>query len=140
MKPLLLSFAFITAAAFGQSQDLAKVEIKSEKVEGTVWMLTGEGGNIGVSAGEDGIVLVDDQFAGLSDKIKAAILNIKQGPIRFVINTHHHQDHTDGNEKMAEAGAVIVAHENVRKRLSKEQIIKFFNKQLPPYPKTALPI
>jgi glyoxylase-like metal-dependent hydrolase (beta-lactamase superfamily II) len=129
-----------TLAGFAQDQDFSKVEIKAEKVAGNVWMLTGEGGNIGVSAGEDGVVLIDDQFEQLSEKIRAAVKKINPAAIRFVINTHCHQDHVGGNEKMGNMGAVIVAHENVRRRMSREQFIKIFKKTQPPYPKMALPI
>jgi cyclase len=132
---LLLCFSL-----FAQEKDYSKVEIKAEKVAGNVWMLTGEGGNIGASAGEDGIVLVDDQFAPLSEKIKAAVKKIQDGPIKFVINTHCHHDHVGGNENMGKDGAVIVAHENVRKRMSAEQLVKFFNMKVPPFPKKALPV
>jgi len=140
MKRFLLALLFLTPLASAQDQDFSKVEIKAEKAAGNVWMLTGEGGNIGVLAGEDGIVLIDDQFAPLTEKILAALKKIGPGDVRFVINTHCHGDHVGGNENMGKMGAVIVAHENVRKRMSKEQFIKIFKKTIPPYPKKALPI
>src|SRR5437660_3931554 len=107
-------FVFVLAAL--AQQDFSKVEIKATKVAGNVYMLEGSGGNIGVSVGEDGIVLVDDQFAPLAPKIKAALKNITDKPIKFVLNTHFHGDHTGGNVKFG-AEAPIIAHENVRKRL-----------------------
>jgi glyoxylase-like metal-dependent hydrolase (beta-lactamase superfamily II) len=103
-------------------------------------MLQGAGGNIGACVGEDGVFLIDDQFAPLTEKIRAAISKISKREIRFLINTHWHYDHVGGNEKLGEAGTVILAHDNVRYRLSTEQFIRFFNKKIPPYPKAALPI
>src|SRR3954471_4415923 len=96
--------------------DFSKIEIKATKVAGNVYMLEGSGGNIGVSVGEDGIVIVDDQFAPLAPKIKAALKEITDKPLRFVLNTHFHGDHTGGNSQFGNE-ATIIAHENVRKRL-----------------------
>ncbi len=100
-----------------QDRDFSKVEIKAEKVAGNVYMLTGAGGNIGVSVGDDGVVMVDDQFAPLAPKIEAAIKGLTDKPVRFVLNTHWHGDHTGGNEALGKT-ATIVAHDNVRKRLA----------------------
>lgn len=97
-------------------QDFSKVEIKITKVAGTVYMLQGAGGNIGASVGADGIVIVDDQYAPLADKIQAALKGITDKPVRFVINTHWHGDHTGGNAYFSKQGT-IVAQENVRERL-----------------------
>jgi glyoxylase-like metal-dependent hydrolase (beta-lactamase superfamily II) len=97
-------------------QDFSKVEIKATKVAGNVYMLEGSGGNIGVCAGEDGIVIVDDQYAPLANKIKEALKGISDKPLKFVINTHFHGDHTGGNAEFG-TEATIIAHENVRKRL-----------------------
>jgi cyclase len=99
-----------------RNDDFSKVEIKVSKVRGNVYMLKGAGGNIGFSAGRDGVVLVDDQFAPLADKIKAALKAITDKPVRFVINTHYHFDHIDGNA-IFQKDAPVVAHDNVRKRL-----------------------
>src|SRR5713226_9364852 len=110
-----LACHFLAGVAFAQ-QDFSKVEIKVTKVAGTVYMLEGAGGNIGVSAGDDGIVIVDDQFAPLAPKIREALKAISPKPIKFVLNTHYHGDHTGGNEVFGREGT-IVAHENVRKRL-----------------------
>ena len=96
--------------------DFSKVEIKVSKVGGNVYMLKGAGGNIGFSVGKDGIVLVDDQFAPLADRIKAALKAITDKPLRFVINTHYHFDHIDGNASF-QKDAPVIAHHNVRKRL-----------------------
>jgi glyoxylase-like metal-dependent hydrolase (beta-lactamase superfamily II) len=132
---------FITAfLSLGYAQDFEKVQIQVEKARDGVYMLVGSGGNIGVSAGADGVVMIDDQYAPLTNKIKTAIATISDKSVRFVINTHWHQDHTGGNENLGEAGAVIVAHENVRKRMSTEQFMKVFDRKVPPSPKGALPV
>jgi glyoxylase-like metal-dependent hydrolase (beta-lactamase superfamily II) len=123
-----------------QEPDWNTVEVKAEKVAGNVYVLTGRGGNIGVSAGEDGVFLVDDQYAPLTDKLKAAVATISDKPLRFLLNTHWHGDHTGGNENLGKAGVVIVAHENVRRRMSVEQFLEAFNEKVPPSPKAALPI
>jgi len=101
---------------FAQNQDFSKVEIKVSKVAGSVYMLQGAGGNIGASVGDDGIVVVDDQYAPLADKIQAALKGITDKPVRFIINTHYHPDHTGGNEYFQKQ-APIIAQDNVRKRL-----------------------
>ena len=122
---------------------LAGVTIKVQKVAGTVYMLEGAGGNIAVSVGEDGIVLVDDQFAPLASKIKDALRGITTRPIRVVLNTHWHGDHTGGNAIFG-AGAPIIAHENVRKRLAaggpKVQLGSETHGPTPPAAREALPI
>jgi glyoxylase-like metal-dependent hydrolase (beta-lactamase superfamily II) len=119
--------------------DFSKVEIKATKVAGNVYMLEGSGGNIGVSVGPDGILIVDDQFAPLADKIKASLKTLGDGKLKFVLNTHYHGDHTDGNIAFAPE-ALIIAQENVRKRLSTEQVSKFFKRTTPASPKEALPV
>ncbi len=101
---------------FAQDQDFSKVQIKVSKVAGNVYMLVGAGGNIGASVGDDGIVIVDDQFAPLAEKIQEALKGITDKPVRFIINTHYHGDHTGGNE-FFQKQAPIIAHDNVRKRL-----------------------
>jgi cyclase len=116
MKRLWIAALLASFAASAQQQDFSKVEIKAMHVAGSVWMLQGAGGNIGVSAGADGIVMIDDQFAPLVPKIKAALAKISQKPVRFLINTHWHFDHVGGNAGMAETAAIL-AHENVRKRM-----------------------
>ena len=131
----LVSLAFV-AGAFAQ-QDFSKVEIKVTKVAGSVYMLEGSGGNIGVSVGDDGIVIVDDQFAPLAPKIKAALKGITDKPIRFVLNTHFHGDHTGGNAQFG-VDAPIIAHENVRKRLLDGTAV--MGNKTTPAPKEALPV
>ena len=141
VKRILLSFLFISIfTSLGFAQNFDKVQIKSKKVADGVFMLIGSGGNIGISAGVDGVFMIDDQFAPLTQKIKRAVAAISDMPIRFVINTHWHYDHTGGNEKLGEMGSIIVAHENVRKRLSTEQFLTFFNTKVPPKTKSGLPV
>jgi glyoxylase-like metal-dependent hydrolase (beta-lactamase superfamily II) len=116
------------------------ITIRTQTLRGGVSMLTGAGGNIGVIVGSDGAFLVDDQFAPLTPKIVAAVARITPQPVRFVVNTHWHFDHTGGNENIGKAGALIVAHHNVRKRMSTEQFNATFNSRTPPSPAGALPI
>lgn len=98
--------------------DWAKIEIKSTDLGNKTYMLEGQGGNITVAVGSDGIIMIDGQFAPLSDKIKAAIKAISPLPVRFLVNTHYHGDHTGGNENFAKDGVTIVAHDNIRVRLA----------------------
>ncbi len=114
--------------------------IQTVPVQANVYMLTGEGGNIGLCTGEDGPLLIDDQFARMTDGIQAAVKSLTDRPLRFVINTHWHGDHTGGNENLRKAGAIIVAHENVRRRMSSEQFLAAFNQRVPAAPATALPV
>jgi glyoxylase-like metal-dependent hydrolase (beta-lactamase superfamily II) len=134
-------FALVPAIALAQMPDPEIVQVKATPVAGSVTMLEGAGGNIGVSAGDDGVFVIDDQFAPLAPKIKAAIAKISTKPLRFIFNTHWHGDHTGGNEAMAGAGALIVAHDNTRKRMSAEQVMEAFGgKRIPPSPPKALPV
>ncbi len=140
MESRLAAVLVLAAApALAQQQDFSKVEIKAEKVADGVYLLTGAGGNIGLSVGRDGAFLVDDQFAPLTEKILAAVKAVTPEPVRFVVNTHLHGDHVGGNENMAKAGAVLVAHENVRKRLSAEQT-NALGRKTPASPEDALPV
>jgi glyoxylase-like metal-dependent hydrolase (beta-lactamase superfamily II) len=131
------AFAVLAAPIAGQQQDFSKVEIKTTKVAGSVYMLEGAGGNIGVSAGADGLLIVDDQFAPLAEKIKAALAAIDQGDLKFVLNTHWHGDHVGGNPVFG-LEALIVAHENVRQRVSTEQTVR--GQKVPPLPAAGLPV
>jgi glyoxylase-like metal-dependent hydrolase (beta-lactamase superfamily II) len=135
-KLMIVVFVFVATSVFAQ-QDFSKIEIKVQKVNGTVYMLTGAGGNIGVSSGDDGIVIVDDQFAPLAPKIREALHGITAKPIKFILNTHYHGDHTGGNESFSKDGPII-AHENVRTRLAAGS--KNLGGATPPAPKDALPV
>jgi cyclase len=141
MKRFLL-FTFSTllclqAAGARAQQDLSKVEIKATHVAGNIHMLEGSGGNIGVSVGADGILIVDDQFAPLADKIRVALKKLGEGKLKYVLNTHWHGDHTGGNKEFGPE-APIIAHDNVRKRLAGE--LKAEGRETPASPKEALPV
>jgi glyoxylase-like metal-dependent hydrolase (beta-lactamase superfamily II) len=136
--PILFTLCLSAGVAFAQGQDFSKVQIKATKVAGNVWMLEGMGGNIGVSVGPDGLLIVDDQYAPLADKIKAALKELGQGKLKFVINTHWHGDHTGGNAIFS-VDSTIIAHANVRKRLGAENVNRAGQK-VPPAPKEALPL
>jgi glyoxylase-like metal-dependent hydrolase (beta-lactamase superfamily II) len=121
-------------------QDFSKVEVTSEKLAEGVYMLQGAGGNIGLSVGADAAFLIDDQYAPLTPKIRAAVAALTTKPVKFVLNTHWHGDHSGGNKDFGEAGTLIVAHENVRKRMSTEQFIEAFGMKTPPSDPAALPV
>jgi glyoxylase-like metal-dependent hydrolase (beta-lactamase superfamily II) len=121
-KFLMLTISLLFAVSAHAQTDFSKIEVKATKVAGNVYMLQGGGGNIGVSVGDDGILIVDDQYAPLADKIKAALKGIADKRLRFILNTP------------------VIAHDNVRKRLSTEQKSTVFNRTTPPAPKEALPV
>lgn len=122
------------------AQNFDSITVRAQALRGGVYMLTGSGGNIGLSVGDDAAFIVDDQYAPLTPKIIAAVAAITSKPIKFVVNTHWHGDHTGGNENIGKAGALIVAHDNVRKRMSTEQFMEMFNRRVPPSPQSALPV
>jgi glyoxylase-like metal-dependent hydrolase (beta-lactamase superfamily II) len=138
-KFLLLAVSLLFAISAHAQTDFSKVEVKVTKVAGNVYMLEGSGGNIGVSVGDDGILIVDDQFAPLADKIRAALKGLGDKKLRFILNTHWHGDHTGGNVAFGPE-APIIAHDNVRKRLATEQRSEVFNRTTPASPKEALPV
>lgn len=138
-KFLILAFLCALPVCAAAQTDFSKVEIKATKVAGNVYMLEGSGGNIGVSVGSDGILIVDDQFAPLADKIRASLKTLNPGKLRFILNTHWHGDHTGGNAAFSPE-APIIAHDNVRKRLASEQYSEFFKRTTPASPKEALPV
>jgi len=130
-----------------QPPDFSKVEIKVSKVSGNIYMLQGAGGNIAASLGEDGILIVDTEYSPLADKIQAALkgIGITDKPVRFVIDTHYHSDHSDGNAAWGARGATIISNENLRKRLEDGSAIGngpggAINLKQPAQPKAALPI
>ncbi len=136
---LLIVFLLSTVCLNAQQRDWSKVQMKATKVAGNVYMLEGSGGNIGVSVGPDGILIVDDQFAPLADKIRASLRELGQGKLRFILNTHWHGDHTGGNVVFGPE-APIIAHDNVRKRMAVEQKSEVFKSTTPASPKEALPV
>ncbi len=138
-KFLLLLVLFVFTAAVQAQTDFTKVQMKATKVAGNVYMLEGAGGNIGVSVGDDGLLIVDDQFAPLADKIRAALKGLADKKLKFILNTHWHGDHTGGNVVFGPE-ATIIAHDNVRKRLATEQKSTVFNTTTPASPKEALPV
>ena len=126
--------------ALARSGGAQVVRFKLERAADNVYMLSGQGGNIGVCVGDDGVFAIDDQFAPLTPRILEEIKKLSEKPVRFVVNTHWHGDHTGGNENLGEAGAIIVAHANVRKRMSEKQFMEAFNRTVEPSPKGALPV
>jgi cyclase len=137
---LLLGGIALSSDVAQAQPDPAQVTIKVTPVAAGIYMLEGGGGNIGISVGNDDVFMIDDQYAPLTPKIRAAIATVSPKPVRFLLNTHWHGDHVGGNENMAGTGAIIVAHDNTRKRMTKEQFIAAFNMKVPPSPAAALPI
>lgn len=134
-----LTLFFIAPAVTAQT-DMSDVTIETVEVRDSVHVLYGRGGNIGVFSGEDGVILIDDQYAPLTDRVREAVDSIHSGSIRFVLNTHWHGDHTGGNENLGQAGAIIVAHDNVRQRMSTDQFMAAFDRTVAASPDTALPV
>ena len=137
---LALPLVAAAPARLAAQQNFDTVTVRAIKVAGNVYMLMGAGGNIGVLTGEDGTVIIDDQFAPQTPKILAAIKSVTPGAVKFLLNTHLHGDHTGGNENLGKAGVIIVAQDNVRERMSKEQFSARFNQKTPASPKAALPV
>lgn len=143
MRRLLLVMALLLVGSAPLAAQLEDVQIRAERLADGVYVLFGQGGNIGVSIGEDGVFLIDDQFAPLTEKILAAISELTDQPVRWVFNTHWHGDHTGGNENLGEAGALIVAHDNVRERMSTDQVLERVGRPVsttPASPDGALPV
>ncbi|HEV8357744.1 MAG TPA: MBL fold metallo-hydrolase [Gemmatimonadales bacterium] len=143
LRAALVAFAFLLPPAAGRlaaQAGLDTVRIQTIPAGKGVFMLRGAGGNIALSVGDDAAFLVDDQYAPLSEKILAAVRAVTDKPVRFLVNTHWHGDHTGGNENLAKAGVIIVAHDNVRTRMSTEQFNATFNRKTPASPKGALPV
>lgn len=144
MHPLVRSlagFLLVPVATFaGAQDDWDSVQIEAVPVREGLYMLVGRGGNIGLSVGDDGTFLIDDQYAPLTAKIEAAIRKVTPDPVRFLVNTHWHGDHTGGNENFGKKGSIVVAHENVRRRMSVEQVREILRTDpIPASPKDALP-
>ena len=139
VTPALFIAAAISASSLA-AQNYDTVQVRSQALARGVYMLTGSGGNIGLAVGDDAVFVVDDQFAPLTPKILAAIAAVTPKPVRFVLNTHWHFDHTGGNENIGKTGALIVAHENVRRRMAVGQFIEAVNRTDPPAVPGALPV
>jgi len=137
---LLLASCFFGCIAAAQEPDYSKVEIKTIALAPHTYMLMGAGGNMALSVGDDATFLIDDQFGPLTAKIQAAIAAVTDKPAKFILNTHWHFDHTGGNENLRGIGTVIVAHDNVRRRMSTDQFIEFLKRQVPASPPVALPV
>lgn len=138
---LFALFALLCAGGFpAAAAAQGEVQISVQKVADGLHMLVGRGGNIAISTGADGPLIVDDQFAPLAPKIEAAVREIQDAPLRFVLNTHWHGDHTGGNEIFGGKGALIAAHHNVRARLSAKQFSSVFERETPAAPDAALPV
>jgi glyoxylase-like metal-dependent hydrolase (beta-lactamase superfamily II) len=114
--------------------------MNTTKLNVNMYVIHGAGGNVILSVGNDGVILVDDQYAPVTEKLKSVIANLTNKPIKFVINTHLHPDHVGGNERLGEGGAIIVSHDNVRKRLSSDQFFEFINMTIPALSEKGLPI
>lgn len=143
MRPMLalLLLAASALAMPASAQDrFADVQIQVTPIRDGLALLTGEGGNIVASVGADGTFIIDDQYAQLSDKIRAALATLGDQPVRFILNTHFHGDHTGGNQNFGAAGAVIVAQDNVRERMSRDQFLQTFKRDLKAAPPAALPL
>jgi len=139
MKPLLILAVLLATMGSVSAQD-EKVEFSTFQLSDTIYMLRGRGGNVGISTGEDGLYIIDDQVRPVTAQLLQAIRKVSNKPIRFVINTHYHGDHTGGNETIGKAGALIIAHDNIRERMSTEQVSIFMKNTTPPYAKEALPV
>lgn len=136
--PVFVVLAACSSVPSSAQQDFSKVEIKAEALAPGIAVLFGAGGNIGVSHGADGTVIIDDQFAPLTPKIQEAIAKLGATPVKFLINTHWHFDHTGGNENFGKAGALIMAHDNVRVRMAAGGSVA--GNALPGAPPVALPV
>lgn len=135
---ILLLMKALTAHTHGTEE----IRIETIKVAEGLYMMSGSGGagNMGVSVGDDGVFLIDDQFAPFTDAVTAALKAISERPVKFLLNTHYHPDHTGGNENFGRSGTTILAHDNVRESLMHDHLIRFFNLQIPAAPAAALPV
>lgn len=140
LRGLALPGLALLAAVAAIAQEAPAVEIRTTELTPNLYALAGRGGTIGLSIGDDGVLLVDDQYAPLTESILAAIGELTDQPVRFVLNTHWHGDHTGGNENLGERGALIVAHDNVRTRLSTDQFLDALQRTIPASPAAALPV
>ncbi|HEX9895934.1 MAG TPA: MBL fold metallo-hydrolase [Gemmatimonadales bacterium] len=139
-RPTSLALLWFAVTGSAAAQNFDTVTVRVVPISQGIAMLVGAGGNLAVSWGKDATFVVDDQYAPLTEKIRAAIATLTANPVRFVLNTHYHGDHTGGNENLGKAGALIVAHDKVRVRMSSGQISRVFNRSVPASPTGALPV
>ncbi len=139
-RSVVLLGTLLSAAPVTAQQDFSKVKIRTTSLGQGLAMLAGAGGNLGVLAGPDGVLLIDDEYAPMSKKIRAAVAKLSAEPIRYILNTHWHGDHTGGNESLGRSGAVILAHEEVRKRMSTDSFQPSRDRTIPASPREALPV
>ena len=139
MKHLLILAVLCTTLGIAHAQE-KKVEMTTFQLSDTIYMLRGRGGNVGISSGVDGLYIIDDQVRPVTGQLLETIRKISNKPIRFVINTHYHADHTGGNEAIGKAGALIISHDNIRQRMTTKQVSNFMKNTTPPYPRAALPV
>ena len=138
-RTISVVLGLLVCPALVSAQNFDNVQITTIPVTDNIYVLQGSGGNIGVSIGDDGTFIVDDQFAPLTDKIVAAIAELTDNPVDFVVNSHFHYDHTDGNENFGRAGALIVAQDNSRRRMATDQVLSGSNRPQPAYDEVGLP-
>lgn len=136
---ILATLASACAATQSRAQDFSKIEIQTVRLKDNLYVLAGGGGNMALLFGEDGALLVDSGYRQLAEKTAAAVKAVTDKPIRLVVNTHWHFDHVGGNEPLAKVGAIIVAHENVRKQMSADRHITVIDEDVPAAPPGALP-
>ena len=138
-RTTLALLGLLVCPTLGSAQNFDNIQITTIPVTENIYVLQGSGGNIGVSIGDDGAFIVDDQFAPLTDKIVAAIAELTNNPVDFVVNSHFHYDHTDGNENFGRAGALIVAQDNSRQRMATDQVLSGSNRPQLAYSEVGLP-
>ncbi len=139
-RKVLLPFLLIPTSFLSYSQEFDSVKIISHKITESIYMLEGRGGNIGLCVGEDGAFIIDDQFAPLTEKIKAVIAEITDQSIEFVINTHYHHDHTGGNENFGKGGSIIISHDNTRENIQADQLKRIAQEGKSEFPDESLPV
>jgi cyclase len=137
---LALLLSTDAAPSHAQQTDWAAVQVKTEKVADGVWLLTGRGGDVGVCAGPDGVFMIDGSYSPLTDKLLAAVRTLSDQPVRWVLDTHWHGDHVGGNANLRKVGALVLAHENVRRRMAADQYMVTFDRKVPAAPPEALPV
>jgi len=139
LRAAVLAWILTGAAASARGQDMEQARVATESLGENVFVLSGAGGNLLAYTGGGGILLIDSGYAELYEKVRSALADLSEAPVRYVVNTHWHFDHVGGNEAFARHGAVVVAHENTRRRMAAGQLISMIDRQVPPSPQAALP-